>query len=295
MRKYFLIFCFLKFIHISYSQDASIKIDTNTILIGQQIKLTVECNDINTNSSFPFFFDTIIKGIEVLKSSLIDTISFENNLISLKQEYTITAWDSGAYYIPSMNITDNIKTEPLLINVLTVNIDQEKDIKDIKQPLDPEFEFYDLVPWLIGLLVVIIIFYLLKKFSKPKETINKKTEKIDITPAHIIALNNLSKTEKKELWQQNKLKEYYSEISEILRKYIEVRFSCLALEATTDEIINSLTNQLSDELNTDLRSVLQTADMAKFAKSKPSEKENIESMILAKKFVNQTKISKENE
>ena len=69
----------------------------------------------------------------------------------------------------------------------------------------------------------------------------------------------------------------------------------MALEATTDEIMTSLKNQLTDELNIDLRNVLQTADLAKFAKSKPSDKENIDSMILAKKFVNQTKISEKNE
>ena len=143
--------------------------------------------------------------------------------------------------------------------------------------------------------MIILIFYLFKKFSKSKKTIDKKFEEIEITPAHIIALNNLNEIEKKELWQQNKLKEYHSEISEILRKYIEGRFNCLALEATTDEIMTSLKNQLTNELNIDLRNVLQTADLAKFAKSKPSEKENIDSMILAKKFVNQTKISEENE
>jgi len=295
MKKFFLFFCYLKLSLLSFSQDVSIKIDTNAILIGQQIKLTVECNDINVNSSFPVFLDTIIKGIEILKSSAIDTLSFESKLISLKQEHIITAWDSGAYYIPSLIFTENLKTEPLLLNVLTIEINQEEDIKDIKQPLDPEFEFSDIIVWLIGLLVIILIFYLFKKFSKSKITIDKKFEEIEITPAHIIALNNLNEIEKKKLWQQNKLKEYHSEISEILRKYIEGRFNCLALEATTHEIMTSLKNQLSDELNIDLRNVLQTADLAKFAKSKPGDKENIDSMVLAKKFVNQTKISEENE
>ena len=295
MKKFFLFFCYLKLSFLSFSQDASVKIDTNAILIGQQIKLTVECNDININSSFPVFLDTIIKGIEILKSSAIDTFRFESNLISLKQEHVVTAWDSGSYYIPSLIFSENVKTEPLLLNVLTIEINQEEDIKDIKQPLDPEFEFSDIFAWLIGLLVIIVIFYLFKKFSKSKKTIDKKFEEIEIIPAHIIALNNLNEIEKKELWQQNKLKEYHSEISEILRKYIEGRFNCLALEATTDEIMTSIKNQLSDELNIDLRNVLQTADLAKFAKSKPDDKENVDSMVLAKKFVNQTKISEENE
>ena len=67
------------------------------------------------------------------------------------------------------------------------------------------------------------------------------------------------------------------------------------MEATTDEIMMTLRNQISDELTIDLNNILQIADLAKFAKSKPSEKENINSMILAIKFVNQTKIEQENE
>ena len=143
--------------------------------------------------------------------------------------------------------------------------------------------------------MIFLIIYLFKRFSKSKKTVSKKTEKIKIIPPHIIALNNLKEVEIKELWQKNKIKEYHSEISEIIRKYIEVRFNCLALEATTDEIMITLRNQISDELTIDLNNILQTADLAKFAKSKPSEKENIYSMILAKKFVNQTKIEQENE
>ena len=295
MKKYFLIFCFLNFHNLLLSQEVSVKIDTNVILIGQQIKFTVECNDVNIESSFPIFLDTIVKGIEIIKSSSIDTLSFKNNLISIKQEHLITAWDSGAFYIPSYVISDKLQTDPLIINVLTVDIDQQKDIRDIKQPIDPELEISDFLPWIIGILLIFLIIYLFKRFSKSKKTVKIKTEKIKIIPPHITALNNLKEVEIKELWQQNKIKEYHSEISEIIRKYIEVRFNCLALEATTDEIMITLRNQISDELTIDLNNILQTADLAKFAKSKPSEKENIYSMILAKKFVNQTKIEQENE
>ena len=69
MKKYFLIFCFLNFHNLILSQEVSVKIDTNVILIGQQIKFTVECNDVNIKSSFPIFLDTIVKGIEIIKQS----------------------------------------------------------------------------------------------------------------------------------------------------------------------------------------------------------------------------------
>lgn len=297
MKKIFLIFCFI-INTISYGQNATVKIDTNTILIGQQIKLIVECEKITTPFLFPSLKDTIIKGIEIINISSVDTIfeSNEDNTLSLIQEYIITAWDSGAFYIPSFKITDNINTDSVLLNVMTIAIDQKSDIKDIKEPLDPEFEISDILPWLIGLIIVFIIFYLFKKFSKNKE--DKKISPIiqQKIPAHITALNNLERTEKKELWQSGNIKEYHSEISEILRKYIEERFNCLALEQTTDEILNELENLISKEIYVDLKNILHIADLAKFAKSKPTDNDNLQNMKLSKRFVDMTKlIVQENE
>ena len=298
MKNFFLIFYFFIISTISYGQNAAIKTDTNTILIGQQIKLIVECERITTPFAFPSFDDTITKGIEIINISSIDTIfkSNEGKTLSLVQEYIITAWDSGVYYIPSFKISDDVKTDPVLLNVMTIAIDQTSDIKDIKAPLEPEVEISDIFPWLIGLLIAFLTFYLFKKFLR-----NKKDEKIapvikEIIPAHITALNNLEKTEKKELWQSGKVKEYHSEISEILRKYIEERFNCIALEQTTDEILNELENLISKEIYDDLKNILQIADLAKFAKSKPTDNDNLQNMILSKKFVNKTKlIEQENE
>ena len=292
MKKFFLIFFFFAYSLISNSQNAEIKIDTNTILIGQQIKLIVKCEEITPPFIFPSFEDTIISGIEIIKNSSIDTVfkSNKNNTLSLVQEYLITAWDSGAYYIPSYKISDVIKTDPLLLNVLTVAVDQKSDIKDIKKPLDPKLEFSDFLPWLIGLLIVLLLLYLYKKFSEIK-----KDEKIapiikEIIPAHIAALNKLEKIEKEELWQSGKIKEYHSEISETLRKYIEERYKCIALELTTDEILDELENLISKEIYNDLKNILQIADLAKFAKSKPTNQDNLQSMSLSKKFVDTTKL-----
>ena len=173
---------------------------------------------------------------------------------------------------------------------MTVAVDQKSDIKDIKKPLDPKLEFSDFLPWLLVLLIVLLLLYLYKKFSK-----RKKDEKIapiikEIIPAHIAALNKLEKIEKEELWQSGKIKEYHSEISETLRKYIEERYECIALELTTDEILDELENLISKEIYNDLKNILQIADLAKFAKSKPTNQDNLQSMSLSKKFVDTTKL-----
>ena len=97
--------------------------------------------------------------------------------------------------------------------------------------------------------------------------------------------------EKARIWQKGDVKEYHAQLSEIIRRYTENRFKFIALELTTDEILINLKEKLNTEQLTNLKILLQRADLAKFAKSKPDENENKESMQLAKHFVGKTKKS----
>ena len=116
-----------------------------------------------------------------------------------------------------------------------------------------------------------------------------------IIAADISALKELNALEKAKIWQEGNVKEYHSQLSEIIRRYTENRFQFIALELTTDEILQELKSILSDDQLNNLSTLLQRADLAKFAKSKPIDTENIESMVLAKGFVNATKQTKRNE
>ena len=116
-----------------------------------------------------------------------------------------------------------------------------------------------------------------------------------VIPADVIALNDLEKLEKAEIWQAGNIKKYHTELSEIIRRYTEIRFRFIALELTTDEIIENLKDKISSEQIKNINLLLQRSDLAKFAKSKPIATENTESMQLAKDFVLSTKEKKENE
>ena len=161
MKKFLITLLFIAITLISFSQSTQVSLDTNTILIGEQIKLKIICEKIASPINFPSFYDTIVEGVEIISRSSIDTILESNNnekeTLSLSQEYIITAWDSGAYYIPSFRLNEQIKTNPLLLNVLSVTIDPNADLKDIKQPLDPEYNLSDSLPWIITLLLIILI------------------------------------------------------------------------------------------------------------------------------------------
>ena len=266
-----------------------LKLDTNTILIGEQINLTIT-NSIASTEIWPVYEKSIIKGIEIIKAGEIDTI---NNSIS--QQFTITAWDSGSYYIPPISFSKNSQAEGVLLNVKTLILEEDAELKDIKQPIKEPIGWSDIWPWLLAMLVTTIIIYLIKRYVFTKKEKNFNIAPKIIIPADIIAIKQLEKLENSKIWQSGNIKEYHSELSQIIRRYTENRFNFIALEITTDEIIQEMQSKLNSEQLSNIKKILVRSDLAKFAKSKPTDKENIESMILAKEFVNATKKTKEND
>ena len=286
--RFLILFFFVLTLNL-FSQSAKYLVDKDSILIGQQIRFTVELNDIELTNDFPVFNDSIVNGIEIIKKLQIDTTK-NKDTYSLKQEYIITSWDSGSYYIPPFKINNQISTNALLINVFSVIIDKESEIKDIKEPLNPEYVLADFLVWILIALLLILAIYLFKKFYKKKSNQKEIKEVKKIIPPHLLALEELTIIEKKELWQSGKIKEYHSEISESLRKYIENRYNFNALELTTNEILEYIKNHISVEIFNELKKILEMSDLAKFAKSKPTDHDNIECINLSVKFVNQTKL-----
>ena len=265
------------------------KLDTNAILIGEQINFSIS-NTISETEVWPTFDAFLVEGIEIIKAGKLDT---SDNLIS--QNFIITAWDSGSYYIPPIAFSATSKTQGLLLNVQTIILEEGAELKDIKQPMEAPIGWSDIWPWLLGIVVLILITYILKKYVFTKKEALKIEKPKVIIPADIIALKELINLEKAKIWQEGKIKEYHSSLSEIVRRYTEERFQFIALELTTEEIIDELKSKLKQEQIQNLKTLLQRADLAKFAKSKPIESENTESMLLAKNFVNNTKQKKENE
>jgi hypothetical protein len=273
--------------NFAFAQTATL--DSNTILIGQQINFTIT-NKVTSTKIWPTYNEFLVEGIEIIKASKIDTT---DGVIT--QEFVITAWDSGSYFIPPIAFSENSKTEGLLLNVQTIILAEDAELKDIKQPIEEPIGWSDIWPWLLGILILSLIIFILRKYvfnkNKPSIIIKPKV----IIPADISALKELNALEKAKIWQEGNVKEYHSQLSEIIRRYTENRFQFIALELTTDEILQELKSILSDDQLNNLSTLLQRADLAKFAKSKPIDTENMESMVLAKGFVNATKQTKGNE
>ena len=266
---------------LAFSQTAIL--DTNSILIGQQTNLTIT-SELNKTDFWPILDSIIPNEIEIINKSNIDTT---DNLLS--QQFIITSWDSGSYYISPVKFSKLSQTSGILLNVFTVEINTDETLKDIKGPIDEPIGWNDIWPWLSAFIFLLVLIYLVKKYllkEKKKDLVIK--EEVEIS-ADITALEQLVKLENSKIWQKGNVKEYYSRLSEIIRRYTEDRFNFNALEITTEEIINELKDHIDDQQLYNLKLLLQRADLAKFAKSKPIDTENSESMSMSKQFISLTK------
>lgn len=273
MKKYIL-HIFLLISIIAFGQNPMVKaqIETSQIRIGEQFNLRISVNEIE-NVILP---KLELKGLEVIDSAMIDTLG--NMLV---QKYIITGFDSGAYYIPQQQVfvkNQAYLTDSLLVNVATVAIDTTKikkfPIKAIKAEPYTFDDFKIYVYILLAALVIIGFWIYWFVIRKRKMEIEEPTFRA--LPPYDEAIYKLNELDEKLLWQNNKVKEYYSELTEIVRGYIERELKLPALEKTTDEIIETLkdfneaeTISTSKETIDKLKALLQEADLVKFAKSKP--------------------------
>ena len=240
------------FSSLTFAQQAQVKanIDKNKISVGEPIALTITAQqDDQTIIRWPIFTDSIAKSIELIRIDKMDTIiSEDKKKIEYKQQIYITSFDSGAFVIPSFtfyylkgNDSITLFTDSFLIECSTVPVDTTQAFKDITPPLDVPFSIREILPYIIigvvALLVIIIIIYLIRKYLKNRPVKEEIVEEV-IIPAHVTALQALQDLESKKLWQQGMIKNYYVELTDILRQYLFNRYTMDASEMTTDEILH---------------------------------------------------------
>ncbi|MDC1167934.1 hypothetical protein OAT36_03370 [Flavobacteriaceae bacterium] len=278
----------------TYAQKVSVATDTTNIRIGEQFLFKIVIKD-TANVIFPEKLENLTK-LEVVKDIKIDT--FKNSLI---KKYLMTGFDSGAFYIPTQQIFIKNRaylSDSVLINVATIAVDtsQQKPFP-IKSIQTEPLVYDDFKPYLIwvvlALLLIGLFIYYLKTRKKPEI---KEIETVDILPPYEEALEKLQELDDKLLWQNNEIKKYYSELTEIVRVFIEKELEIPALEITTFELISLLSDyntpkniNITKETVRKLNALLQEADLVKFAKSTPLSHEIEEDRRVAEKVLNDLK------
>ena len=258
-------------------QKVVTSIDTTKNKIGAEFKLTLKTS-VDTLSKVVFPKLRTIGALEVIQSYPVDTIK-KDDRYELIKKYGLTQFDSGKYTIPSIKILINNKeflSDSIKVEVANVQVDTLRqkmyDIKDIVK----DEESSDWWKYLLGLLLILGIGAFVYWYTKIRQK-KKIEEEIYKTPIEK-ATSLLNILEKKELWQHGEVKEYYSELTDITRNYIEEAIEIPAMESTTSELIEALKAasqkkkmKLSQETIENLFTVLKQADLVKFAKSKPLE------------------------
>jgi len=266
------ILIFIGFIGFSQENPVSVITDTTSIRIGEQIQYRILVNETD-NVIFPELKMDSLGRVEVVESLPIDTL-----MNKLEKRYLLTSFDSGRYIIPKQQVLVNNKkffTDSLLVDVAKVKVDTTKQkmfpIKSIKREPKTFDDYKHLWWWLIPILLLIatILYSIFRKKEK------KAIPNVYMAPIQE-AMLRLKELDEKQLLQQNKIKAYYTELTDIVRTYLEKDVSVPALESTTNELIETIIDfnessnlGIAKETIQQLKEVLQGADLVKFAKSKP--------------------------
>ena len=294
--KRLLYYTFLLAFPMLYAQEVKVETNTKNIKIGEQIqyKVSVE-TPANTPVSFPE--GQTFAPLEMVKTRAADTLR-DGGKYRLVKEYYLTQFDEGKYTIPSQKIRINNKdyfTDSLLVEVHTVAIDTLKqplyDIKPIQEVKKPFTSYGWILTIIAAVLLLLIVAFVYFVFIRKKKFPFLQTQKK--LPPFDRAIQDLKELQNSKYLIQSQHKEYYTRLTDIVKAYLEEEVHILAKESTTDELltkINLLQEKgklnLNQETITNLKRVLQTADLVKFAKNKPSDdnaeydRETIENVVI---------------
>ena len=297
--KRLLYYTFLLAFPMLYAQEVKVETNTKNIKIGEQIqyKVSVE-TPADTPVSFPE--GQTFAPLEMVKTRAADTLR-DGGKYRLVKEYYLTQFNEGNYTIPSQKIRINNKdyfTDSLLVEVHTVAIDTLKqplyDIKPIQEVKKPFTSYGWILTIIAAVLLLLIVAFVYFVFIRKKKFPFLQTQK-KLLPFDR-AIQDLKELQNSKYLIQSQHKEYYTRLTDIVKAYLEEEVHILAKESTTDELltkINLLQEKgklnLNQETITNLKRVLQTADLVKFAKNKPSDdnaeydRETIENVVIKTK------------
>ncbi|MDO4229497.1 MAG: hypothetical protein Q4C98_06770 [Capnocytophaga sp.] len=262
------------------SQEIKVETDTKTIKIGEQIKYKIS---VETTADDAVFFPDgqTFMPLEMVRSSAVDTMRKQEKYRFVK-EYFLTQFDSGSYTIPRQKIVVNAKdfyTDSLLVQVHSVAVDTLKqplfDIKPIMEVNPTSKSTY--MWWIFGIIAFLVIGFLVYYFIFRKKKLSEEELRRKLPPFER-AIQDLKNLQNSKYLIESKHKAYYSKLTDIVREYLEDEVHILAKESTTDELVSKIkmlqesgSLNLSEETIKNLKNVLQTADLVKFAKNTPTD------------------------
>lgn len=282
------------------------RIEPDSVMIGDRFDYVIEVEkDLVQVVRFPVFQPGEDPGVMVLvEDAPVDTLLREGRRMKLRKRYRMAVFEEGIHnfgpaevFYADKNIVDTLRTDyDLTLEVATFEIDSTSHaIYDLKAQRTLPFRFGEIGGYLLWslaglLLLAAAVFGLSYYLHRRGATLGSLFTAPAPLPPHVEAIRALEALHHQKLWQNNRHKQYYSGLTDILRTYIARRWEVGALEMTSDEIIGALRPlDLPDKARMDLAALLRDADLVKFAKATPDAEQNEAAYLKAYYFVEETK------
>ena len=299
-----LLFCIIltaSTLAVSAQVSVEAVIDSIQIFVGQQahVTLTATAKE-NAKVEFPQFkpMEYITPGVEVLDRQELEQQPQDNGYVSRSMVYTMTSFDDTLYYLPPMTVKIDgkpYKSKSLALKVLTIEVDtlHAEQFFGPKDVQNNPFQWSDwsLPFWLSVLMLVLlaVVYYLYLRLRDNKPIISHIRIVKRLLP-HQKAMKEIEQIKADKMVTSENSKEYYTKLTDTLRKYIEERYGFNAMEMTSSEIIEKLMASQDQKALDELRQLFTTADLVKFAKYSTLINENDANLVNAIDFINQTKL-----
>lgn len=284
----------------------SASIDSTMLMLGDQTDLHLSVtHEASEQVQMPVYGEMLQEGIEIVDRSAIDTTALPDGRVQMTQDLTITSFKDSLFAIQPLYVTsgeDTFWTEPMALNVIQpFEVDSSLAITDIKDIEKAPIWWWGIIRWILlvlGILLLIdLAFWLWKWYEKHHQPAEETIDPELLRPADEVALEKLDEIKAQKIWKDGKVKEYQTELTDVVREYIGRRFDVHSTEKTSDETLQEMKSKVDKDLYTRLKSMLQLADLVKFAKWHTTPDENETALMTAYDFVNETKevVTDENE
>ena len=276
------------------------------LMLGDQTDLHLSVtHEASEQVQMPVYGEMLQEGIEIVDRSAIDTTALPDGRVQMTQDLTLTSFKDSLFAIQPLYVTsgeDTFWTEPMALNVIQpFEVDSSLAITDIKDIEKAPIWWWGIIRWILlvlGILLLIdLAFWLWKWYEKHHQPAEETIDPELLRPADEVALEKLDEIKAQKIWKDGKVKEYQTELTDVVREYIGRRFDVHSTEKTSDETLLEMKSKVDKDLYTRLKSMLQLADLVKFAKWNTTPDENETALMTAYDFVNETKevVTDENE
>ncbi|MDW8219914.1 MAG: hypothetical protein RML40_05225 [Bacteroidota bacterium] len=292
-------------------------LDTTSLRIGEQTSFHLSVQHMpDIYVQFPFIADSLTRNVEVIECTPIDSTVQANGSVRQTQTVRITSFDEGDYTLPPLTFvyripndttTYTLQTDTIKLLVIgegdiipaqkgdSLDAEGKLDIRDIKPPLSVPRTFWEVAPYLVAGVILLGgivwgVWYYRKHCSARQGNI--PAVQAPMRPPYEVAMERLELLQQQQLWQRGEAKEYHTQISDILRVYIQSMYGVHALETTTEEILDALGSNPRLQASTKLlRNILTVADAVKFARYHALPEEHEQSLRLAMEYVQMTALA----